>query len=99
MSEGAPLSDELIDALLPHELDFVSIARRLVEERLHGLIGERLLDDLKAVVGELVWDEPGRLRGHSFNHCDGRLLAGASRGGLGERRSRLGHVVVGGAVF
>ncbi|MGI8573217.1 MAG: ATP-binding protein [Solirubrobacteraceae bacterium] len=56
MSEGAPISGELIEALLPRELDPVSIARRLVDERLHRLIDEQPLDDLKAVVGELVSD-------------------------------------------
>ncbi len=65
MSEGAPVSGELIDALLAREPDCASIASRLVDERLHGLIGEQPLDDLKAVVGELVWD--------AYVHGDGAI--------------------------
>ena len=56
VSEGAPVSGELIEVLLARGPDCASLARRVVDERLHGVIGEQSLDDLKAVVGELVCD-------------------------------------------
>ncbi len=81
MSEGAPVSGELVEVTLHRERDCASIARRLVDDPLRELIDEEPLDDLKAVVGELVWE--------AYVHGEGAIGLGVQA-----RGERLRVVVI-----